>query len=779
LIGSFPCTYLKTLSIFSFEVNLAIKKHPVNVSRVSNIYGAVHQGDRLFKEILFDENNNYRAIENVAKKYIDPNMTFGELMTNFRLALLLKEPTGLYGFKGDPFFDQLKEKIYTGGPTYLRGGAAVVKTVDSENGIQIPSDKGPNITYTFVEKNQVEPGDTQAPDSPYVGWVSNTDSKIVGVTEPNTKVFAMVGSSEIGRTMSDQIGDFTIQIPLQPAGTVIDVYAEDASGNVSEPATIHVIDVVPPQAPSVNQVFVQDTVVTGQTEPGVTIEVSIYQEVIGSGKASEDGSFLVEIPAQPIGTPLYVTAIDDYGNISYATLVIVKDSTVPNAPIVNEVTDQDTAITGHAEPNSMITVKANGILLTNGTADTNGSFSIPIPTIIAGTTITVTATDKAGNESNPTTIIVKDVTPPEKPIVNDVTDKDSFISGQAEGGANIEVKVNGAVIGNDVSNPYGLFSFPIQVQQAGTTLTVTATDASGNVSEATTVVVKDATAPTKPAVHEVTDQDTAVTGKAEAGATIEVKAGSKLLGSGEAKADGTFSITISKQVAGTNLTITATDASGNRSENATITVKQVKKSGWSYENNKWYFYDLTTGDLKKGWLNDGGTWYYFNHQGIMQTGWVQDGAVWYYFTSSGAMKTGWSQIGSTWYYFAGSGAMKTGWVYDGGSWYYMKASGAMSAGWVQVGSSWYYFANSGVMKTGWVYDGRSWYYMKSSGAMATGWAKVGSSWYYFASSGVMKTGWLLEGRTWYYMDAGGAMRTGWVLIGGKWYYFNASGVWVS
>ena len=59
-----------------------------------------NQGDRIFKEILTDPNNDYKAVENVAKKYIDPNMTFGKLMTNFRIALLLKEPAGLYGFKG-------------------------------------------------------------------------------------------------------------------------------------------------------------------------------------------------------------------------------------------------------------------------------------------------------------------------------------------------------------------------------------------------------------------------------------------------------------------------------------------------------------------------------------------------------------------------------------------------------------------------------------------------------------------------------------------------------
>src|SRR5690606_9174438 len=115
------------------------------------------QGDRIFKEILEDPNNNYKAIENVAKKYINPSMTFGKLMTNFRIALLLQEPTGLYGFHGDPFFDKLEEKIYPGSSANLRGGGAIVSTYNSKEGFEIPDKKGENITYTLLGDNQENP----------------------------------------------------------------------------------------------------------------------------------------------------------------------------------------------------------------------------------------------------------------------------------------------------------------------------------------------------------------------------------------------------------------------------------------------------------------------------------------------------------------------------------------------------------------------------------------------------------------------------------------------
>lgn len=42
-----------------------------------------NKGNDIFKEILKDSNNDYKAVENVMKKYVDPSLTFGKTMTNF------------------------------------------------------------------------------------------------------------------------------------------------------------------------------------------------------------------------------------------------------------------------------------------------------------------------------------------------------------------------------------------------------------------------------------------------------------------------------------------------------------------------------------------------------------------------------------------------------------------------------------------------------------------------------------------------------------------------
>ena len=102
-------------------------------------------GDSIYKEIIQNPNSDYKAIEDVVKKYIDNNVDFGEFMTNFRMALTLNYSTGKYGFKNKEGFNNLQKEIYSGNEINLRGGGAVV--VKANSSLDIPSNKGDNIVY--------------------------------------------------------------------------------------------------------------------------------------------------------------------------------------------------------------------------------------------------------------------------------------------------------------------------------------------------------------------------------------------------------------------------------------------------------------------------------------------------------------------------------------------------------------------------------------------------------------------------------------------------------
>ncbi|PLT31026.1 S8 family serine peptidase [Peribacillus deserti] len=84
----------------------------------------------------------------------------------------------------------------------------------------------------------------------------------------------------------------------------------------------------------------------------------------------------------------------------------------------------------------------------------------------------------------------------------------------------------------------------------------------------------DITAPAAPYVYAVNSKSTAVKGKAEKASTVKVYYGTKLLRSVKATTSGTFSAAITKQPAGRVLTVTATDAAGNKSKITKVTVKK-------------------------------------------------------------------------------------------------------------------------------------------------------------------------------------------------------------
>ncbi|MFC0187206.1 Ig-like domain-containing protein [Fictibacillus aquaticus] len=332
-------------------------------------------------------------------------------------------------------------------------------------------------------------------------------------------------------------------------------------------------DYEPPAAPTVNEVSDQSVAVTGNAEPASVVTVETGTLVVGKATADEDGKFSIAIPKQKAGSRLKVYATDATGNISPAVYLTVSDATAPPAPSVNAVDDNDTVVTGRAEAGAAISVKSGDRVIGTATA-VGGVFSVKVSKQKAGTKLTLVAEDQAGNVSKSASVTVVDKTAPGVPVVNAVDDNDLKVTGKTESGATVVVKYGTRVIGQTVAASTGSFTIKVAKQKAGTKLSVTAADKAKNISGAKTVIVLDKTPPKAPTVNRVDSNDTRVTGKAEAGASIVIKSGSKVIGRGTANSKGSFTIKISKQKAGVKLGVTAADKAKNTS--AAAVVKVVK-----------------------------------------------------------------------------------------------------------------------------------------------------------------------------------------------------------
>ncbi|MFS9000595.1 Ig-like domain-containing protein, partial [Streptococcus infantis] len=174
-----------------------------------------------------------------------------------------------------------------------------------------------------------------------------------------------------------------------------------------------------------------------------------------------------------------------------------------------------------------------------------------------------TATLKPGQ-----TVSQADITAPDAPKVNEVKAGDTAVTGTAEAGSTVEVTLPNGTKATATAGEDGTFSVPVSGLNEGDKVSVTATDAAGNKSGATDATVAkadDKTAPDAPKVNEVKAGDTAVTGTAEAGSTVEVTLPNGTKATATADKDGNFSVPVSGLEEGQTVSVTAKDASNNTS----------------------------------------------------------------------------------------------------------------------------------------------------------------------------------------------------------------------
>ncbi|PTI84589.1 hypothetical protein BU077_06170 [Staphylococcus warneri] len=448
------------------------------------------------------------------------------------------------------------------------------------------------VTATDKDGNKSEPAttvvtDTTAPTVPTVNPVTSDDKTITGKAEPGSTVTVTFPDGNTASGTTDEDGNYTITIPTNEdlkGGEALPVTSTDKAGNTSAPATTTVTDTTAPTAPSVNPVTSDDTQITGKAEPGSTVTVTFSDGTKASGTTDADGNYVIDIPANEDlkgGETLPVTATDKAGNQSGETTTTVTDTTAPTAPSVNPVTSDDKTITGKAEPGSTVTVTFPDGTTTTGTADQDGNYVIDIPAnedLKGGETLPVTATDKDGNKSEPTSTVVTDTTAPTVPSVNPVTSDDTQITGKAEPGSTVTVTFPDGTTATGTTDENGNYVIDIPSNEdlkGGETLPVTATDKDGNKSEPATTVVTDTTAPTVPSVNPVTSDDKTITGKAEPGSTVTVTFPDGNTATGTTDADGNYVINIPSSEdlkGGETLPVTATDKDGNKSEPATTVV---------------------------------------------------------------------------------------------------------------------------------------------------------------------------------------------------------------
>ncbi|MGE8048234.1 BapA/Bap/LapF family large adhesin [Pseudomonas monteilii] len=431
---------------------------------------------------------------------------------------------------------------------------------------------------------------TTAPDSPSGLVVAADGTSLTGSAPVGSRVEVRDGNGIlVGSVVVGGDGTFTVILnPAQANGELLDVVAIDGTGASSLPVQVSAPDITAPAAPSELAINASGTVVTGRAEVGSTVRVLAADgtTVLGTAVVGATGSFSITLtPAQVDGEVLQVTATDAAGNASSAGSVTAPDidgvdTTPPLAPTNLVVGLAGGQLSGRGEAGATVQVRdAQGNVLASGTVNPDGTFQIALtPPVNDGSTLQVVLTDAAGNASTPGTVASPDLQAPAQPtglgLASGVT-----LTGSGEPGATVQVRdTSGTVIGTGVVNPNGSFSVTLSPAQAnGEVLDIRLVDAAGNTSTPLQFDAPDITPPAQVSNIVVGADGLTLSGRGEAGATVEVRdTNGTLIGTGTVTGNGTFVLDLDPAaLPGERLSLVQTDPSGNASQALTFDVPLV------------------------------------------------------------------------------------------------------------------------------------------------------------------------------------------------------------
>lgn len=237
---------------------------------------------------------------------------------------------------------------------------------------------------------------------------------------------------------------------------------------------------------TLNGLTTESTQASGEAEPNATISIRVGETELASGRVGSDGKYSVTIEKQQAGT--VVTAQARLGDIesNIAETTVIREGI--DETTISKLNTDSTSVTGTAEPNAEITIKAGDTVIANGRVGSDGIYSLTIEKQPAGTVITAQATLN-GISSNIAETMVERATIAETTL-NEVTTTDTTVSGTAEPNAQVEITI-GDETKNATVDSDGKFAVEIDPQAAGTMITAQASIDGMQSNIASTIVVND------------------------------------------------------------------------------------------------------------------------------------------------------------------------------------------------------------------------------------------------------------------------------------------------
>ncbi|MEO0402070.1 MAG: Ig-like domain-containing protein, partial [Pseudomonadota bacterium] len=374
---------------------------------------------------------------------------------------------------------------------------------------------------------------------------------VTGITEPGSTLVVALGTASATAIVAvDGTWTATFASGDIPGGTYTGqmvATATDAAGNtrsvtqsvnVDTEASVLTINGPIEGDDIINFVEASDGVVlSGSADPGAIVNVTMngvtHQAVTNSNGVWQTLYNTSEITPGTYDAQITATTTDAAGNTATVSDTVHVDTRVDNLSVAADVIEGDNIISGEERADGVVltgtTEPGSSVLVTMGIhtvpaiVDANGNWQAPfavsqIPEGEYTTNVSVTATDRAGNEATVTDTVRVDTLVNQLTLDTPITEDDVVsgaearegisLGGQVEPGSTVMVDFDGSVLSAtvDASGNWSL-DIPPSAIPAGTydaSITVMATDAVGNTDTLSDTVRIDTDAPDGPVVASFT-----------------------------------------------------------------------------------------------------------------------------------------------------------------------------------------------------------------------------------------------------------------------------------
>lgn len=441
-----------------------------------------------------------------------------------------------------------------GPKTFTRGSGSPVAETASFN------IKNPTTTYTLKGYNGGINSEYSKVSS---ALISLSGTAIYGPSDFNQQVSTL--QKQVNVSQSNQL-----QVELRSAsGSGVTISIEGADNTPPAVAVSSPADNAYLNTPAIT--------VTGTASDSISWVNAVT--VNGTGAAISGESYSASLQLSEGPNAITATATDAAGNTGNSSITLILDTTPPKITLdsVKTITNNPQLIlAGKIEDANPVSLTVNGAPVNIS----NNTFSATVNLTEGNNAITVTATDKAGNNSKTEITILLDTTPPTVTIASPVNQGTLNTSSLTVTGATKDASSGiGSVTVNGTNAEISgeAYSATIQLKEGENQITVTATDAAGNTGQSTITIYLDTTAPAI-SISSPDDGSTVNTETVTVTGTVDDNAATVAVNGVIATvSDNTFTVPNIALIEGINqITATGTDQVGNQST-ATIKITRIIK----------------------------------------------------------------------------------------------------------------------------------------------------------------------------------------------------------